>query len=522
MKKLTCICLALLLPLAVAFGSGTSETRQPSPASGAQSGAASETPRAGGVLTVAVEAEPSAMDPHINQSNLVTSLADLSNDFLWRWDRSFNQFVPHVAEKWEWTDATHFKVYLRKGVLFHNGREVVAEDVKYSIERVMDPKTGSPAAVFLEPINQVTVIDKYTLTINLKQPWFGLQDKLAQVVAIVPKEAVQQYGDLKTHPVGCGPFKFVSWEPGLKMTFDRFDGYWMKGKPYLDRVVLRFMPEYNTAKNALLSKEVDLINWPDSSDVESLKANKDLELHFYNVNAIMYVCINTKSKALSDVRVRQAIALATNRQAYNQALYRGMGSLSWTPIPQSQPYFKKSWEVAPDIQKAKKLLADAGYPNGFEIRILALKGAEEIMGEVLQADLAAIGINGKITISEIPTALDAIFNKQDFDLGVLGDTISPDPDLFLSKYLVPEGTAAGATGRWDNARVKELVAKGRGTTDMTKRVQIYQEAYDIVMKEVPMIYLVWPVRHPVSQKYVKGWFSWGDIRYDWANVWLDK
>jgi ABC-type transport system substrate-binding protein len=236
----------------------------------------------------------------------------------------------------------------------------------------------------------------------------------------------------------------------------------------------------------------------------------------------MYVCINTKNEPLNNPLVRKAVALATNRDAYNDALYRGIGTPSWTPIPPSQPYFRKEWEYERDVEEAKKLLAEAGYPDGFKIRILALKGAEEIMGEVLQADLADIGIDGEITIAEIPVALDAIFNKEDFDLGVLGDVISPDPDLFLSKYMVPDGQAAGATGRWDNARVRELVEQGRGTINMEERVTIYQEIYDIIMEQVPMVFLAWPVRHPVSHNYVKGWFSWGDIRYDWPNVWLEK
>jgi len=236
----------------------------------------------------------------------------------------------------------------------------------------------------------------------------------------------------------------------------------------------------------------------------------------------MYAAMNTKHPPLDNPKVRQAVALATNRDAYNTALYKGMGTPSFTPIPTTQPYYKKAWEYKRDIAKAKQLLAEAGYPNGFTIKILALKGAEEIMGEVLQADLATIGIKGVVEINEIPVALEAIFNKQTFDFAVLGDVISPDPDQFLSSYMVPEGSGAGGTGRWDNATVRALVEKGRGTVDMAERVKVYQQIYDVIMDQVPMVFLVFPVRHPVSRTYVKGWFSWGDIRYDWPNVWLDK
>jgi peptide/nickel transport system substrate-binding protein len=479
-------------------------------------------PKSGGTLTMAIETEPPMLDPTFSQSTLVTSLTDLCFDFLWRWDKNFSQFEGHIATSWNWIDPTHFKINLRHGVTFHNGREVKAADVKYSIDRVLDPKVASPSAVFLEPIKEVNVDSDYSLTIVVKYPWFGLMDKLARQVAIVPHEVVEQYGDLKTHPVGSGPFVFESWEPGYEMKFKKFDNYWDKGKPYLDNVVLRFMPEYNTAKNALLSGEIDMINWPDTSDIDSLKANKNLELHYFNVTAIEYVCINTAHKPLNNPLVRKALALSINRDSFNDALYKGLGKVSWTPIPQSQPYFKQAWEYKRDVPKAKQLLAQAGYPNGFSIKIMALRGPEEIMGEVLQSNLADIGVKGVVDVVEIPIALDAIFNKQDFDLGVLGDIVSPDPDLFLSKYMVPEGQDAGATGKWDNATVRELVAKGRGMVNMADRVPNYQRIIDVLEDQVPMIFLVWPIRHPASRTYVKGWFSWGDVRYDWPSVWLDK
>ncbi len=479
-------------------------------------------PKAGGTLTMAIEAEPQHIDPHLSQSNLVTSIVDLSYDYLWRWDYDFGNFVPNLAESWAWKTDTEFDVVLRQGARFHNGREVVASDVVYSVERILDPKTGSPNAGYLSLVDSVVATGKYTLSIKLKGPWYGLQDVFARFVAIVPKEAVDDFGDLRLRAVGSGPFKFVSWTPGYGMEFVKNPDYWDAGKPYLDKVVLRFMPEYNTAKNALLSGEIDIINWPDSADVNSLKANSNLVLHFYDTQAIMYVNINTSKGPLASKDVRKAIALATDRNAYNQALYRGMGSLAYTPIPSSQPYHKKEWETKQDIEAAKALLAKAGYPNGFEINILALKGSEEIMGEVLQSDLSKIGIRGKVTIAEIPIALDAIFTKEDFDLAVLGDAFSPDPDLFISNYLVPNGPAAGATGRWKNNRVIELASKGKVTLDMNERIKIYREIYDIVLDEAPMVFLVLPVRHPVSNKMVQGWFSWGDIRYDWKNVWLNK
>jgi len=515
MKRLFLI-LSILLIVVPLCATGSPE------APAAVTTAVTTSPKYGGTLTMGIEAEPQHIDPHLSQSNLVTSIVDLCYDYLWRWDYNFAQFVPNLAEKWAWKSPTEFEVTLRQGAKFHNGREVVADDVVYSVKRILDPKTGSPSAGYLTQVDTIVATGKYTLTIKLKGAWFGLQDVFSRYVAIVPKEAVEQYGDLRTHAVGSGPFKLDAWKPGYDMQFSKNAAYWDAGKPYLDKIVLRFMPEYNTAKNALLSGEIDIINWPDSADINSLKANKDLELHFYNLQAVMYININTSKGPLANKDVRKAIALVTDRNAYNQALYRGMGAVAYTPIPLTQPYHKKVWETKQDIAAAKALLTKAGYPNGFEINILALKGAEEIMGEVLQADLAKIGIKGKVTIAEIPIALDAIFTKENFDLAVLGDAFSSDPDMFVSNYLVPNGPAAGATGRWKNDKVIELAAKGKVTLDMTERTKVYQDIYDIVLDETPMIFLSNPVRHPVSTKAVQGWFAWSDIRYDWKNIWLNK
>lgn len=513
MKKLLLVLIVVFMA-SILFAAGTTEKP------GAASPISSE-PKSGGTLTMAIEAEPQHIDPHLSQSNLVTSIVDLCYDYLWRWDYDFAEFVPNLAESWNWKTNTEFEVKLRQGAKFHNGREVVADDVVYSVNRLLDPNTGSPNAGYLSQVDSVVATGKYTLTIKLKGPWYGLQDVFSRYVAIVPKEAVNQYGDLRLNPVGSGPFKFDSWRPGYEMVFVKNTEYWDAGKPYLDKVVLRFMPEYNTAKNALLSGEIDIINWPDSADINSLKSNKDLVLHFYTLQAVMYVNINTSRGPLANKDVRKAIALVTDRNAYNQALYRGMGALAYTPIPMTQPYHKKAWEMEQDIAAAKALLTKAGYPNGFEVDILALKGAEEIMGEVLQADLAKIGIKGQVTIAEIPIALDAIFTKEDFDLAVLGDAFSSDPDMFVSNYLVPDGPAAGATGRWKNDKVIELAKKGKVTLNMEQRIKVYQDIYDIVLEETPMIFLANPVRHPVSTKAVQGWFAWSDIRYDWKSIWLN-
>ncbi len=529
MKKFLFVVLMLTLSFSLLFAGGKKKEKEPAKRTEKEvveeekEPEVTAGPKQGGTLYAAVESEPLLLDNHLQMSNVIVAVSDIFNDFLWRWDRDFGDFVPHVATSWEWLDDTHFKVNLRKGVKFHNGREVKAADVKYSIDRVKDPATGSPSAVFLEPIKEVIVDSDYSLTFVLQNPWYGLMDRMTYI-AIVPKEAVEEYGDLKTHPVGCGPFVFEKLEPGLQVTGIKFDDYWMEGKPYLDKVVIKFMPVYNTAKNALLGGEINIILWPEPADYESLRDNPDLGLFIYAQLAAMYVSMNTQNKPLDNKLVRKAISLAISRDKFNMGLYKGLGKLTWVPILSSQPYYDPGWEYEKDIEKAKEILAQAGYPDGFEIRILAPKGAEEIMGEILYSDLKQIGIKGKITALEIPEFLDTLLNKEDFDFAVLGDTISPDPDFFASKYLVPDGSMSAINGHWGSRadEVRALLDEGRQTIDMGRRVEIYRELYDIVLDENPMIFVNLATRFPVFHTFVKDFYAYGDIRYNWEEIWLDK
>jgi peptide/nickel transport system substrate-binding protein len=524
MKKIVFAALIVALSFSCVFAGGKKEAAEPAkPVEEKKVTEVTTGPKYGGTLNAAVESEPLLLDNHLQMSNVIVAVSDVFNDFLWRWNGDFTEMVPHLATSWEWIDDTHFKVNLRKGVKFHNGREVKAGDVKYSIDRVKDPNTGSPSAVFLEPIKEVVVHDDYSCTFVLNYPWFGLMDRMTYI-AIVPKEAVEKYGDLKTHPVGCGPFVFESLEPGLQVTATKFEDYWMEGRPYLDRVVIKFMPVYNTAKNALLRGEIDIIFWPEPADYESLRDNPDLDLFIYSQLVGMYVAMNTQNKPLDNKLVRKAVALAISRDKFNKGLYKGLGKLCWVPILPSQKYYTPDWEYKRDVNKAKEVLAQAGYPNGFQIRILAPKGAEEIMGEILYSDLKDIGIEGKITALEIPEFLDALLNKEDFDFAVLGDTISPDPDFFASKYLVPNGSMASIVGHWGSRanEVRALLDEGRKTIDMDKRVEIYRELYDIVLDENPMVFVTYGTRLPVFKNFVKDFFAYGDIRYNWEEIWLDK
>ena len=480
-------------------------------------------PKMGGSFSVAFDSEPIDLDPHFMVAAVPMSINHLFYDTLFHWNNEYTDLVPMIAESWEWVDdeKLNLKINIREGMKFHDGSMVNAEAVKYSIDRILDPANASPVAGFFTSIEEIILNDEMSIIVKLKVPWFGVFDRLT-TVPIASQKAIEDGVDLKTNPVGSGPFVFDSWEEGLYIKAVKFDDYFMEDKPYLDEITVKFISEYSTQKSSLLTEDIDLIVWPSSSDYESLKANEDLELFYVDLWGMTYINLNAKVEPLGDKRVRQAIALCVDRPAYNDALYAGLGQIIYVPMLKTQEYYNPDWEYERDIEKAKELLAEAGYPDGFEIGIMALKGPDAIMGEILASNLAEIGIKGIIEVVEVPEALHRLMNTQEFDISALGDLASADPDLFPTKYLLSDGSMNNLVGNWSVEEVDNLIVEGRKEFDPEKRVEIYQKLYDIFLDENPMIFVAQALRHPVFNKYVKGFYMAGDYRYDWKSIWLDK
>ena len=253
---------------------------------GFREGSAQSTPKRGGTLTVGFNSDIAATDPHVTANFLTSVVMRHMFETLVAYGEKL-EFVPMLAERWEITpDYKTYTFYLRKGKLFHNGREMVADDVKYSIDRVKDPKTGNPVRSFFNNVDQIEVIDKYTVRFRMKVGDATLLSSLAYlpaVMAIVPREEVEKQGGVMKNPVGTGPFKFAEWKPDRYLLLERFDQYKPQPEPpngfagrftvYLDKVKIVPLPEESVAVMALINKEIDfLLNIP-FKDIEKFKTD---------------------------------------------------------------------------------------------------------------------------------------------------------------------------------------------------------------------------------------------------------
>ncbi|MFH2115231.1 MAG: ABC transporter substrate-binding protein, partial [Spirochaetota bacterium] len=210
------------------------------------------------VLTLGVDQEAVGLDPHIVTAFSSMRRLDLLYNRLVRLDDNL-KVVPDLAESWEIPDNTTYVFHLRKGVLFHNGREMVADDVKYSLERILDPKTASPGRSYISLIKSVDVVDAYTVKLTLASPLASLLDALtSNNISIVPKEAVEANGNLQKVAVGTGPFMLKEWVADNSMTLVKNPAYFEKGLPLVDKVIFRVIPEQASLLAGIKSGDLDM------------------------------------------------------------------------------------------------------------------------------------------------------------------------------------------------------------------------------------------------------------------------
>ena len=315
-------------------------------------------------------------------------------------------YTPCLAESFTASkDGLTYEFALRKGVRFHNGDPVTAADVKFSFERYK----GSGMKILKERVREVQIVDPARVRFHLKEPWPDFMAFYGQTATgagwIVPKAYVEKVGEdgFKKAPIGAGPYKFVSFKPGVELVLDAFEGYWRK-VPNVKRLILRSLPEETTRAAALKNGEVDiayLLSGPVAEDVRRTPGFKLVSRT--HSPAVFWLDLPDQwdpKSPWADVRVRKAASLAIDRQALNQAETLGFSKTTGSIIPAALE-FSKTFPPDPyDPSRAKRLLAEAGYPNGFDAGDLYPWPPYVSMGEALNAYLQAVGIRTKVRIME--------------------------------------------------------------------------------------------------------------------------
>jgi oligopeptide transport system substrate-binding protein len=481
-------------------------------------------PQRGGSIVVAYKDDLATLDPAIAYDWTNWPAVKMVFDGLMDYDSTTN-LEPRLAEAMPEVsaDGTVYTFKLCQGVKFHNGREFTADDVVYTLTRVIDPKTASPGSGFYlgikgaqelidgtaTVVEGIKAIDKYTVEFTLTQPDVTFLNRLALNFAyIVPKEEVEKAGENFGHaPVGTGPFLFKEWQPGQYLVFERYPDYFYKGLPYLDQVKIEVGVEPDVALLRVETGEIHLMGDPPPGAEWARISSDPAWENRIEVDpqvSTIYIAINVTAPPFDNVKVRQALNHAIDKERIIQLL-NGRGTVANQVLPPLMPGYDPDY-VGYDYnpEKAKALLAEAGYPDGFETSIECIAvDPQPKLCESFQEDLAQIGITMAINTLAAPNVIDDAGNGRTpltWSGGLAWIQDYPDADDFYSPIL---GCDSNVPGGWNWSRYcsKDLHAKALDlltVTDHDKRMQGYKELFKGVMDDaawVPVFNGVYTVAH---------------------------
>ena len=440
------------------------------------------------VLEFALQGNPDTLDPHKTSGTLTFQTLKSIYDTLVEPDPS-GKLVPALAEKWEISsDGLTWTFTLRKGVKFHNGDILSSADVKATFERVMKEETASPKVKDYKAIAAIEAPNDSTVVFKLSQPNSPLLATLASGwSAILPKSLIDAGQDFANQPVGTGPFRFVEWVRDSRVVLEKNPEYWMKGLPKLDGVHINIIIEQTVAVQGLLSGQLDVAYRIDPDAVAQLEANPDTKVETRLTALTLVMSINCSRPQLNDLRVRQAISYAIDKQKVLDTVYGG-GEPIGTFIDHDNAYYKDFTDLYPyNPAKARQLLQEAGVgpdrvfdlflPQNYELHVKA--------GEMYQAMLSEVGMNVRIRLVDWSTWLSDVYKQANYDLTVIGHTGKLDPDGSLGGYGIPERRYV----RWDKPRAAELISQGSKVAGFENRKKIYDEVLELMAREVPFMFL---------------------------------
>jgi len=459
---------------------------------------------AGGDLKAALTGEPDTLDPAT--SSIYTGAQVYEGIFSKLIDMDENgNFVPDLATSWTQDDDTTWTFKLVDNASFHNGEKLTSADVKYSFERILDPNTASAYAGLYDQIASIDTPDATTVVFHLKSVFGPFLTNLVANGEIVNQKAIES-GDPSRQPVGSGPFEFVEWVQGDHITVKKNPNYFKPGLPHLDTVVFRFLPVDQSRIDGLAAGELDWVDAVPLQQVPTLSKDPRFTYLSSPVAGIPdFLAINTKLAPFDDVRVRQAVALAVDREAIKAFAYLGTGEAGTTEMPTGSSWYDPEgiFAAKQDIAAAKQLMAEAGHADGLTIEYLGLPQYPELLktGQVVREQLKAIGITMNIKQVDVSVWFDA-FVKGEYQITSAYQERSIDPDNFYS-LVIKSGGPINTTG-YSNPDVDKLIVEAAASTDVEKRKALYRQIRELVTKDAPIVFVHFETLHYLMNKNVEG------------------
>jgi peptide/nickel transport system substrate-binding protein len=450
-----------------------------------------------GEVVVLGAGEASTLDWHMHcDMNAHEPCRNIYDTLLMR-DQETLEIVPHLAESYELLEPTLWRFKLREGVTFHNGEPFNAEAVKFSLDRFVDPDQGTPARANLAQIDRVEVVDEYTVDIYTTEPFPLLPVRMTSghcgTVAMVPPNYIQENGDdyVATHPVGTGPFKFVEWVPDEYIHLEANEDYFL-GPPAFKDLYFKPVPELATRVSALISGQADLVVNIPPTEIEKVKNSGVADIKETTLGAFMIMTKITNTYEdgpWTDPRVRQAINYAIDTQTLVDTILEGHGSVLGFPLEREAfGYNPDAPEYYPyDPEKAKELLAEAGYPDGFDFTIHApnrryLNDIE--MAQGMAAYLTEIGINTSVQVWEQSVYATKWRFKELLPAYIVA---WGGAGLFDGDIMTNWGHTDSALSIYSNPEFDQLLDSARGTADPAEREALYFQAQELVYPDAPVI-----------------------------------
>ncbi len=450
-------------------------------------------------IVLAYGIAPETMDPQMHMNTLTESVLRNIFETLVVRGADMKTLEPGLAESWQFLNDTTLQFKLRKGVKFHNGEVFNAEAVKFTIDRAWNPDQKAPLRSLVAPIKEVKIVDDYTVNVTTEKPDPLLVGRFAGYASnIMPPKYVKEKGDayIASNPVGTGPYKFVSWVKDGALTLEANPDYW-RGSAKIRQVIIRAVPEPAARVAALKTGEADIITGVSPSEIDSINASGKAQTMTVPSGRLMHIMVNALDGPTANIKVRQAINYAVDMESIIKNVLNGNGKrIATTVTPETFGYDPDLKPYPYDPTKAKQLLAEAGYPNGFEITLDSPKGITPLDSEVAQAiggQLGKVGIKTKVVLNEW-----ALFNSKcnSREIGALSlwswGTLNFDADgrlrsLFSTASTYPSKVTCRQT--YSNKQLDALVQQAIETTDVNKRLDLYKQSQKIIFDDATNIYL---------------------------------
>ena len=469
-----------------------------------------------GTLELAVAQSPAGLDPHkvtafssfavVNQ--VYDGLLEINADL---------QLEPALAESYEISDdGLIYTFALRQGVVFHNGRPFDADDVVYSLERILDPETGSPQASRFDQVASAEAAGPHTVVFTLNEPFAPFLANMPNLY-VVAREVVEEHGDLQQVAVGTGPFALVEVVPDTYLRLEAHDAYYRPGEPAVAELRYNVVPEGSTRAAGLRTGTYHLL--PDVDPTTAVTLRTAAGVNVLEVPGLAYTLLglNTTRAPFDDARVRQALNLAIDREELVDAVFLGnavpAGPLSdaladWALPTEEFPCYRY------DPEAAQELMAEAGYEDGFSFTILTFGTRRDVAdtAQVVQAQLERAGLQVEVNVAEFGTFVQD-WQNSNFDAFVSLNGGSIDPDGYLHRTFITGGSTN--VFQYSDAEVDRLLERGRTTADTAERQAIYQELQRTLACDGPIVHINHGTLFSAHRNEVEGFeqIPTGNLRY---------